>query len=187
MQSGWLRARSALTILQPLSRGVPEGKVRGKVHIGIGRPIDGRQPAAGADAWQLSNPPILSMAPLRASLELFREAGMTRLRSKSMQMTAYLLKGINSQLGDRLEIISPAEPQRRGCQLSIRVRAGHEKGRQLFRYLEQNGVLTDWREPDVIRVAPAPLYNRFEDCFQLLSHMSDWSESIDNPGYGSVS
>jgi kynureninase len=144
-------------------------------------------PAAGADAWQLSNPPILSMAPLRASLELFREAGMTRLRSKSMQMTAYLVKGINSQLGDRLEIISPAEPQRRGCQLSIRVRAGHEKGRQLFRYLEQNGVLTDWREPDVIRVAPAPLYNRFEDCFQLLSHMSDWSESIDNPGYGSVS
>jgi kynureninase len=145
------------------------------------------KPGTGADAWQLSNPPILSMAPLRASLELFQAAGMEKLRGKSTQMTAYLAEGINSQLGSLLEIITPADPQRRGCQLSIRVREGHEKGRQLFRYLETRGVLTDWREPDVIRVAPAPLYNRFEDCFQLLRHMSDWAGSIGIPGYGSAS
>lgn len=125
-------------------------------------------PAKGVDAWQLSNPPILAMAPVRASLEVFAEAGMQRLRQKSVAMTAWLERLIQQHLHAFLEIITPANPQRRGCQLSLRVRAGREAGRKLFLYLEQRGVITDWREPDVIRVAPVPLYNSFEDCAGLV-------------------
>jgi kynureninase len=136
----------------------------------------GFSPAAGADAWQLSNPPVLAMAPLRASLDIFQEAGAARLRAKSRALTAYLEDGIRTHLDGLLEIITPSDPARRGCQLSMRVRSGREHGRQLFRYLEDRGVITDWREPDVIRVAPVPLYNRFEDCFALLRHMSAWSQ-----------
>jgi kynureninase len=132
------------------------------------------KPANGAAGWQMSNPPILAMAPIRASLALFQEAGMDHLRHKSLALTAYLVKGIRSNLGDVLEILTPGDPTRRGCQLSLRVRAGREHGRQLFTYLETRGVITDWREPDVIRVAPVPLYNRFEDCGQLLKHIAEW-------------
>jgi kynureninase len=134
--------------------------------------------APGAEAWQLSNPPILSMAPLHASLARFREAGLDRLRAKSLAMTGWLADAIESQLPDVLDILTPAEPERRGCQLSLRVRAGREQGRRLFRHLEQHGIVTDWREPDILRVAPVPLYTRFEDCFELLSRIGDWATAV---------
>lgn len=132
-------------------------------------------PAAGADAWQLSNPPILAMAPLGVSLDIFQQAGMQRLRDKSRALAAYLVGGIRTHLDQQLEILTPSDPERRGCQVSMRVRSGRENGRELFQYLQDRGIITDWREPDVIRVAPVPLYNRFEDCFTLLQHISIWA------------
>ncbi len=134
--------------------------------------------APGAEAWQVSNPPILSMAPLYASLEIFREAGLDRLRSKSIGMTGWLADSIASHLDDVLEILTPADPARRGCQLSLRVRAGRDAGRRLFRHLEEGGIVADWREPDILRVAPVPLYNSYRDCFELLSRMDDWAAAV---------
>jgi len=128
-------------------------------------------PASGADAWQLSNPPILAMAPIRVALELFEQAGMTALRKKSVAMTAYLEQLIRSELHDSIEIITPSEPERRGCQLSLRVLAGRGLGRALFQQLETAGTIPDWREPDVIRVAPVPMYNRFEDCWLFVNQV----------------
>jgi len=128
-------------------------------------------PAEGAEAWTLSNPPILAMAPMRVSLELFQKAGMAALRQKSVEMTAYLEELIQSELRDSLEIITPSDPERRGCQLSLRVLAGREAGRALFEQLEKAGTIPDWREPDVIRVAPVPMYNRFEDCWQFVNQV----------------
>jgi kynureninase len=137
-------------------------------------------PAAGAEAWQLSTPPILAMAPLRASLRLFREAGLARLRAKSLQLTGWLAERIESELGDLLEILSPADPARRGCQLSLRVRGGtgdsQGAGRRLHAYLEQRGVITDWREPDILRIAPVPLYNGYEDCCAFLQQARAWAD-----------
>jgi kynureninase len=125
------------------------------------------RPAGGADAWQLSNPPILAMAPLRCSLQLFEEAGLPALRAKSLRLTGFLADLVHGECAALLEIITPAEPQRRGCQLSLRVRAGRAQGRRLFDFLHVHGAIADWREPDVIRVAPVPLYNSFEDCARL--------------------
>ena len=142
--------------------------------------------ATGAEAWQLSNPPILAMSPIRASLQIFLQAGMEPLREKSGALTAYLEDGIRTRLDEQIEILTPSDPARRGCQLSMRVRSGRQNGRELFRYLEERGVITDWREPDVIRVAPVPLYNRFEDCFVLLRQISAWSETTGNPAYPSA-
>jgi kynureninase len=139
------------------------------------------EPDTGAHAWQLSNPPILSMAPLRASLDLFNEAGTEQLRIKSVAMTHYLFQAIRDRFDGLLEILTPDEPWRRGSQLSMRVRAGRADGRALFEYLEQHGVLTDWREPDVIRVAPVPLYNSFQDCYALLHLLSEWPSVRGNP------
>jgi len=137
----------------------------------------GFAPAGGAEAWQISNPPILAMAPLRASLALFQAAGRERLRAKSRRLTGWLAQAIESKLGDTLEILTPADPERRGCQLSLRVRAGRDQGRRLYEHLQLNGVITDWREPDIIRVAPTPLYNRFEDCHEFLRQTAEWAAS----------
>jgi Kynureninase len=112
-------------------------------------------PAEGAEGWQLSNPPVLGLAPLRASLELFDRAGMPALRQKSLQLTGFLESLVQARLSSVLQIITPSEPERRGCQLSLRVRGGREQGRALFEYLHSVGVLGDWREPDVIRISPA--------------------------------
>ena len=135
-------------------------------------------PAPGADGWQLSNPPILSMAPLRVSLAQFQRAGMDALRARSQRLTAHLDALIRSRLHDTLEIVTPAEPERRGCQLSLRVRGGRERGRDLFQQLAAQGILGDWREPDVIRISPAPLYNRFIDLQRFVHAVEQWRSPL---------
>lgn len=110
----------------------------------------------GAEGWQLSNPPILQMAALRASLEIFDEATMPALRAKSLKLTGYLETLLKQIVG--VAVITPTDPNQRGCQLSLRV-----GDRSLHERLSERGVFVDWREPDVIRVAPVPLYNSFED------------------------
>jgi kynureninase len=133
-------------------------------------------PTHGADGWQLSNPPILSLAPMRVSLDLFHRAGMQRLREKSLQLTGYLEWLVQTQLPDVLEVVTPKEPGRRGAQLSIRVLGGRTQGRALFEYLIDNGIIGDWREPDVIRISPVPLYNRFADCLAFAQAVRRWKE-----------
>ncbi|MBE7515750.1 MAG: kynureninase [Chloracidobacterium sp.] len=117
-------------------------------------------PIEGAEGWQLSNPPIFQLAALRASLEIFDEATMPALREKSVKLTGFL-EGLLSEIEtDRIEVITPSDAAQRGCQLSIRVR---NADKTLFDAISKRGVIADWREPDVIRVAPVPLYNTFED------------------------
>ena len=135
-------------------------------------------PTPGAEGWQLSNPPILGLAPLRASLDLFDRVGMPALRAKSLRLTGYLEALIDAHLGDILEVLTPKTPEQRGCQLSIRVRGGHEQGRALFGYLSDNGVLGDWREPDVIRISPAPLYNTHEDVLRFVLATTAWRDTL---------
>ncbi|MGO4699783.1 kynureninase [Dyella sp. 2RAB6] len=135
-------------------------------------------PMPGADGWQISNPPILSLAPLRVSLQIFQRAGMAQLREKALHLTGYLEWLVQTQLEDVLESVTPREPSRRGSQLSIRVLGGRERGRALFQYLMDHGVVGDWREPDVIRMAPTPLYNRFEDCVALVEAVRDWAHRL---------
>jgi len=125
------------------------------------------QPEKGADAWQISNAPILALAPYLASLEMFEEVGMTALIEKRNKIVAYLefiLHKIDKEVDSRFEIITPAKQEERGTQLSVFL---HGEGRELFNYLMKNGVITDWREPNVIRLAPAPFYCSFEDMFQF--------------------
>ena len=114
-----------------------------------------------AEGWQLSNPPILSLAAIRASLFIFDEVGMDKLIAKSKKLTGYLLFLLHSIETNRIEIITPEE---RGCQISIRVKNGNK---ELFDEITKRGVVADWREPDVIRVAPVPLYNTFLDIFSF--------------------
>lgn len=135
-------------------------------------------PTHGADGWQLSNPPILSLAPMRVSLDIFHRAGMQRLREKSLQLTGYLEWLVQTQLPDVLEVVTPKEPERRGAQLSIRVLGGRTQGRALFEYLIDNGIIGDWREPDVIRISPVPLYNRFADCLAFAQAVRRWKERV---------
>ncbi len=133
-------------------------------------------PTPGADGWQLSNPPILALAPLRVSLELFQRAGMANLRRKSEQLTGYLETLIRARLADTLQIVTPSEPSRRGCQLSLRVAGGRDRGRALFEHLESIGIIGDWREPDVIRISPAPLYNRHTDVLDFVRAVEAWRD-----------
>lgn len=126
-------------------------------------------PAEGAELWQMSNPPILSLAPVVASLEIFAEAGLDRLRDKSRALTGYLDWLIAERFGDRIGTITPA--RERGCQLSLIVRDKTINGRALFERLTGLNVIGDWREPDVIRVAPAPLYNSYEDVFEFAERL----------------
>lgn len=116
----------------------------------------------GAEGWQLSNPPILSMAAVRASLDIFHEVGMDALRAKSIKLTGYLEQLIKAIDNEKITIITPENPEERGCQLSIQVKNANRK---LHDQLTEAGVISDWREPDVIRIAPTPLYNSFEDAF----------------------
>ena len=133
-------------------------------------------PSPGADGWQLSNPPILALAPLRVSLDLFAEAGMDRLRAKSERLTGYLEALIRRDCADVLEVVTPAEPARRGCQLSLRVAGGRGRGRALFDFLSARGIVGDWREPDVIRISPVPLYNSFVDLRHFTAAVVQWRQ-----------
>ena len=129
-------------------------------------------PASGARGWQLSNAPVLSMAALKASLDIFSEAGIERMRKKSEKLTGfleYIVNDINNRFTKSgkeppVKIISPTEPGNRGCQLSFVI---NKDGKNLFNKLTESGVISDWREPDVLRAAPVPLYNSFEDVFRF--------------------
>lgn len=123
----------------------------------------------GAAGWQVSNPPVLSAAPLLASLELFGAAGSARLRAKSERLSAFLLDALEAHCGDAVELLSPRDPRQRGAQLSLRVRGGSERARRVFEALGTRQVVADWREPDTIRVAPAPLYNSYLDAWRAAS------------------
>jgi kynureninase len=128
-------------------------------------------PVASADSWQLSNPPIFSMAPLRVSLAVFDEAGgMKALRRKSIHLTGYLEFLLKQTGSDRFTIITPGEPEARGCQLSI---LAHEHPKELHKELEAAGVKCDFREPNVIRAAPTPLYNTFHEMWRFASILAE--------------
>ena len=133
-------------------------------------------PTPGADGWQLSNPPILGLAPLRASLDQYERATMPALRAKSESLTGYLEQLIDADLRDVLQVITPRDAAQRGCQLSIRVIGGRERGRDLFDFLATRGVLGDWREPDVIRISPVPLYNTHADVLRFARTVREWRD-----------
>ncbi len=126
---------------------------------------DGFDPLPGAEGWQLSNPPILSMAPMRSSLRLFNEAGMDRLRDKSVKLTGFLYMLLEGMKNDRIKIITPGNPSERGCQLSICV---ENSKKDLFDAITNAGVVADWREPGVIRVSPTPMYNSFSEVYRFV-------------------
>ena len=125
-------------------------------------------PMEGAEGWQLSNPPIFALATLRASMEIFSEAGMERLREKSRLLTAYMEFLLREKKSEKYSIITPLDPERRGAQLSIRV----PTGRGVCDRLISQGVIGDWREPDAYRVAPVPLYNSFHDVYSFVQRFS---------------
>lgn len=125
------------------------------------------QPEPNANAWQISNAPVLALAPYLASLEMFDEVGMPALIEKRNKIVAYLefiLQEIDKEVESSFEIITPEDQKERGTQLSVFL---HGEGRELFKYLMDNGVFTDWREPNVIRLAPAPFYCSFEDMYEF--------------------
>jgi len=122
---------------------------------------DDFEPIASAEGWQLSNPAILSLAAIRASLSIFDEVGMDRLVEKSKRLSNYLIFLLHNIETDKINIITPEE---KGCQISIQVKNGNKK---LFKSITEKGVIADWREPDVIRIAPVPLYNSFTDVYKF--------------------
>ena len=122
----------------------------------------------GAEGWQLSNPPILSMAAIKASLDMFNEVGMDALRKKSIKLTGYFEFLINALDNDSIKIITPTNPEERGCQLSIQVK---NADKSLHKKLTEAHIITDWREPDVIRCAPVPLYNKFQDVYRMVEKL----------------
>jgi kynureninase len=122
------------------------------------------KPISGAEGWQISNAPIFSLAPVKVSLDMFLEAGMDRLREKSLKLTGYLEFLLNGLGTDAFKFITPSDPAQRGAQLSIVVK---KDGRKVFDALKEAGVICDWREPDCIRIAPAPIYNNFSDVYKF--------------------
>ncbi len=132
----------------------------------------GFDPSPDADGWQLSNAPVLLLAAHMASLKIFDNAGMAELRAKSLKLTGFLeflLKELNRE-NDTIQIITPSRPEERGCQLSLYLTNGNK---ELFNAIQRRGVIADWREPNVIRVAPTPLYNTFEEVFQFVEILKE--------------
>ena len=131
------------------------------------------KPMPTAEAWQVSNAPVLPMAVHRVALEQFDRAGMERLRAKSIQLTGYLrwlIEGISAANGSIFNIITPSDPANNGAQLSILVNGD---GRSIFKRITERGVVCDWREPNVLRMAPVPMYNSFEDAFRFAALLQD--------------
>ena len=124
----------------------------------------------GAEGWQLSNPPILSMAAIKASLDIFNEVGIKKLTKKSKKLTGYFEFLITKFNNQDIKIITPSDSDKRGCQLSIQVKNANKT---LHKKLTDVGVISDWREPDVIRCAPVPLYNSFEDVYKMVEKLKD--------------
>ncbi|MEV1333334.1 kynureninase [Micromonospora costi] len=125
------------------------------------------RPPATVDAWQISNPPIFSMGPVRTSLELFDAVGMPALRERSLRLTAYLERLLDEVTADRpLTVVTPRDPHRRGCQLSVRIGAG-SAAELAKRLRHEHGVVADAREPDIVRFAPVPLYSTYHDCWRV--------------------
>ena len=126
-------------------------------------------PIVGAEGWQISNAPILAMACLRSSMAIFSNAGMPAIIKKSKKLTGYLEYLIGS-LKDKIKIITPKDSKQRGAQLSLVVKKNSE---EVFNGLNSNHIICDWREPDVIRVAPVPLYNSFVDVYRFYEIVKD--------------
>lgn len=131
---------------------------------------DDFDPIPGAEGWQLSNPPILSLAAIRASLDVFDEVGMPALVEKSRKLTGYMER-LLEDLSDSLRIITPRDSKKRGCQFSLQITKG--SGKEIFKSITDKGVIADWREPDVIRIAPAPLYNNYSDVFKFVTILKE--------------
>jgi kynureninase len=129
-------------------------------------------PIVGAEGWQVSNPPILSTAPLLASLDIFRRAGLERVRGKSVALTGFMQRLLEGLLPESVEIITPSEPQDRGCQLSLRLARPTHEARRCHQRLTAAGIIGDWREPDILRLAPTPLYNSYTDVFAAVDGLS---------------
>ena len=124
----------------------------------------------GAEGWQLSNPPILSLAAVKASLDIFAQTGMEKLRAKSLALTGYMEFLLDAKVPDALRILTPRDPAQRGCQLSLVMK---KDGRKIFEALTAQGVICDWREPDCIRVAAVPLYNSFMDVYRFVAIIAE--------------
>jgi kynureninase len=129
-------------------------------------------PIPGAQGWQISNPPVLSAAPLLASLEIFQRAGIRRLREKSVALTGYLQRLIETHLPGQVDVITPSAAPERGCQLSLRIAQPPAAAKRCHELLTAAGVVADWREPDVLRIAPVPLYNSYSDVFAAVDALS---------------
>ena len=129
-------------------------------------------PIAGAEGWQVSNPPILSTAPLLASLDVFGRADLKRLREKSIRLTGYLQRLVQGLLPDLVDLITPDGADERGCQLSLRLVKPPHEAKRCHDRLTAAGIIGDWREPDVIRLAPVPLYNSFSDVFTAVDALT---------------
>ncbi len=125
------------------------------------------RPPASVEAWQISNPPIFAMGPVRTSLELFDAVGMPALRDRSLRLTGYLERLLDEVTADRpLTVVTPRDPARRGCQLSVRIGTGNAN--ELTKRLRhEHGVIADAREPDIVRFAPVPLYSTYHDCWRV--------------------
>ncbi|MFI7536167.1 kynureninase [Streptosporangium sp. NPDC049376] len=131
------------------------------------------RPPATADAWQISNPPIYAMGPVRTSLELFDQVGMAELRARSVRLTGYLESLLDVVVPSRpLSVVTPREPGRRGCQLSLRIGSG-SAAELAWRLRREHGVVTDAREPDIVRMAPTPLYSTYHDCWRAAVALAD--------------
>ena len=134
----------------------------------------GFRPEEGAAGWQLSNAPVFNMVGHYASLDIFNKTSVDELRAKSLKLTAYLESLLQTLAGGHFDIITPTDPAQRGCQLSMLFRG--EGGKEVFNHLSSAGIIADWREPNVIRVAPVPLYNTFADCHRLYRALKEGIE-----------
>lgn len=132
-------------------------------------------PITGVERWQLSNPPILQLASLRASLDIFEEASIENLRAKSEALTGYLENLIKEELTGCVEIITPDDKNQRGCQLSLRLK---NNAREIHKKINEEGFICDWREPDVIRAAPVPLYNTFNDVYRFVEELKSETSKV---------
>jgi kynureninase len=134
-------------------------------------------PTPGADGWQLSNPPIFALAPLRASLEIFRDVGIEKIQSHGRALSGLLIDELDDRFDSSLHVLTPQDARQRGAQVSVRVQSGRDAGRALFAHLASHHVIGDWREPDVIRLTPAPLYCGADDVRACIDAIASFVET----------